>query len=71
MAYVNTHRRSGGALLGRVMAGFEFLNARYARYRVYRQTLSELSELSDRELNDLGLNRSMIRACAQEAAYGR
>ena len=71
MAYVNTHRRSGGALMGRVTASFDIVRERYARYRTYRRTLNELSDLSDRELNDLGLNRSMIRACAYEAAYGK
>lgn len=71
MAYVNTHRRGGGAVLGRVLDNFEFLRARLGRYRVYRQTLVELGQLSERELNDLGLNRSMIRACAYEAAYGK
>ncbi|MGB7318095.1 MAG: DUF1127 domain-containing protein [Planktotalea sp.] len=36
---------------------------------VFNQTLNELSSLSTRELNDLGLSRSMIRRIAYEAAY--
>lgn len=71
MAYVNTHRRGSGALMGRVTATFDVVRERYARYRTYRRTLNELGELSERELNDLGLNRSMLRACAYEAAYGK
>lgn len=71
MAYVNTHRRNGAALSGRLSATYDFLRERYARYRTYRRTLNELGELSERELNDLGLNRSMLRACAYEAAYGK
>lgn len=43
----------------------------WARYRVYRRTLSELNALSGRELDDLGIARSMITRLALEAAYGR
>ena len=71
MAYVNTDRRTGAALSGRLSATLDTVRERYARYRIYRRTLSELGELSERELNDLGLNRSMLRACAYEAAYGK
>ena len=45
------------------------LRARLARRKVYRQTVNELSALSDRELADLGLNRSEIRRIAYQAAY--
>lgn len=41
---------------------------RYARGRIYRTTLNELNALSNRDLEDLGLNRSMIRGLALEAA---
>ena len=42
--------------------------ARWAAYRTYRRTRDELSGLSDRDLADLGLNRSMIEGVAREAA---
>ena len=42
---------------------------RWAAYTTYRTTVRELSDLSDRELADLGLNRSNIRSIAYEAAY--
>lgn len=42
-----------------------------ARRKVYRQTLSELKSLSERELNDLGIHRSMLTRIALEAAYGK
>ncbi|GGH30178.1 protein of unknown function [Cribrihabitans marinus] len=45
------------------------LVTRFTQYRLYRQTVNELSELSNRELDDLGLNRSMIRRVAYQAAY--
>mgnify|MGYP001766665450 CR=1 FL=1 len=42
-----------------------------ARRKVYRQTLRELKALSERELNDLGMNRSMLTRIAVEAAWGK
>ncbi|MFK7938303.1 MAG: DUF1127 domain-containing protein [Roseovarius sp.] len=39
-------------------------------YRNYRKTLNELSSLNARQLADLGLNRSNLRATAHEAIYG-
>ena len=55
---------------GGVTGMIEAARARCAQYRVYRKTLSELGELSNRELADLGLNRSMLKRIALEAAYG-
>ncbi len=40
-----------------------------AQRRMYRKTINELSSLSDRELNDLGLCRSMIQDVARNAVY--
>jgi uncharacterized protein YjiS (DUF1127 family) len=45
------------------------LSERLRQYRVYRETYNELSTLSDRELNDLGMSRSMIRRLAIEASH--
>lgn len=45
------------------------LRARLARRKIYTQTLRELQSLSNRELADLGLNRSIIRRVAYQAAY--
>ena len=42
-----------------------------ARRKVYRQTLRELNALSTRELDDLGIHRSMVTRVAFEAAYGK
>lgn len=38
--------------------------------RSYRKTVAELQKLTYRELDDLGLNRSGIKASAREAVYG-
>ena len=43
---------------------------RAAKRKVYRTTLAELEVLSTRDLADLGIARSSIRAIAYEAAYG-
>jgi uncharacterized protein YjiS (DUF1127 family) len=42
-----------------------------AKRKLYNSTLRELDALSDRDLNDLGLSRSVIKSIAFEAAYGR
>lgn len=40
----------------------------YRNWRVYRDTVSELVRLSDRQLGDLGIERSNIRSVARKAA---
>lgn len=60
---LGTDHRSGVAsgLLGQIRVWF-------AQRRVYNQTYRELSQLSTRELDDLGISRSMISRLAYEAA---
>ncbi|WCR09007.1 DUF1127 domain-containing protein [Paracoccus fistulariae] len=52
------------------MTAIQRMQENRARRAVYRQTVRELSALTTRELDDLGISRSMIRSLAQEAAYG-
>lgn len=52
-----------------VMGWVESVADTFARYRVYKRTHDELSRLSSRELDDLGISRSMITRLAYEAAY--
>ncbi|MFU8897631.1 uncharacterized protein YjiS (DUF1127 family) [Roseinatronobacter thiooxidans] len=47
------------------------LSKRFGQRRVYNKTHAELSQLSTRELDDLGISRSMISRLAYEAAYGK
>lgn len=54
---------------GRIAALYQDVANRVARYRLYRNTLNELTALGDRELADLGLNRTMLRRVAYKAAY--
>ncbi len=42
----------------------------WARHKLYRATVNELQSLTGRELADIGLNRSMIKSVAMEAASG-
>ncbi len=60
-----THPKSGEyGFLARLRDGIR-------RRRVYNQTIRELRELSTRELDDLGISRSMISRLAYQAAYER
>jgi len=72
MAYATHHGvRAGFAPLGRLADAFRALGDGWSRWRVYMRTYNELNALSTRELNDLGISRSMITRLAYEAAYGR
>lgn len=72
MAYVNSTLRSDALsfrdLFAHPLAALQLIAQ---RRRVYVQTVTELEALSDRDLADLGLHRSMIRAVAKDAAYGK
>lgn len=74
MAYATNTRATGsstGSGFGQRFTAFRAAMAdRYARNRVYRTTVTELSALTDRELADLGINRSMIGSIAADAAHG-
>ncbi len=70
MAYVNTNRAASIGLVDRIAALFSAAQRAVQRRRIYNRTVNELSNLSTRELNDLGISRSMITRLACEAAYG-
>lgn len=61
--------RSSAQVGARVANLINGLRVRKARYSVYRTTVRELDALSERELADLGIHRSAIRAIAYQAAY--
>lgn len=71
MAYVNSSRAASFSLADRFSGLTAQFKAHLARRAVYNQTVRELLTLSDRELADLGISRSDIRAVAHEAAYGK
>lgn len=68
MAYVNTNSATAPSLTARIGTAFEKLATRYKQHRMYRETFNGLSALSNRELADLGLNRSELRHVSREAA---
>lgn len=70
MAFATEIHAVNGDITGRIAAVLKSARVRFANYRTYRKTISELSELSGRELEDLGLSRSMIKRVSLEAAYG-
>ncbi len=71
MAFANETRSISPSIFERVSKFFKEMSAFNAQYRVYRETVRELSVLSNRDLADLGLNRSMITDIAREAAFGK
>lgn len=70
MAFTITQSAGTTGLSAKVSRIIELWNDRAEKRRVYRQTFDELAQMTNRELSDLGLNRSMIRSIAHEAAYG-
>ena len=55
---------------GRIVALRTNIAQAAAKRKVYRTTLAELENLTTRDLADLGIARTSIRAIAYEAAYG-
>ena len=73
MAYVNQPSRPFETTwLGqRLLSRWPEIAERLALYRKYQTTLGELDMLSDRELADIGMQRSNIREIARDYVYGR
>ncbi len=66
--YTETQTIGLGAKLAHAITEFRAAAAKSrTRRRVTRQTFNELASLSNRDLNDLGIARSEIRALALEA----
>ncbi|MBO6602646.1 MULTISPECIES: DUF1127 domain-containing protein [Paracoccaceae] len=71
MAYVSGSHSSALSFGDRLAEIKTQLVEAYTAHKLYRRTMTELERCSDRELNDLGLSRSMIKSVALEAAYGK
>ena len=73
MAYVTPSTRAfETSWLGQhVVSRWPEVGEQLALHRRYRATLDELSMLTDRELTDIGMERSSIRDIAREHVYGR
>ncbi|MEM7274711.1 MAG: DUF1127 domain-containing protein [Actinomycetota bacterium] len=68
MAYASDIRISA-ASENFAVAAFRRAISSVTQYLSYRSTVKQLSALSTRELEDLGLNRAMIRSAAYNAVY--
>ncbi len=70
MTMMNHASLAQPGLLTRLRGLWTALNDARGRRRVYLETQRELNALSNRDLDDLGISRSMISRIAYEAAYG-
>ena len=68
MAYLTTTTANDSAILARITGAIDTLTTRIKQRKLYRETFDGLSALSNRELADLGLDRSELRAVAWDAA---
>ena len=67
MAYAD-NRTTSITLADRFFAFVAEFNEAAAKRKLVRTTYNELTNLSNRELADLGINRSMIKSIALEAS---
>ncbi|SMR71266.1 Uncharacterized conserved protein YjiS, DUF1127 family [Aliiroseovarius halocynthiae] len=70
MAHASEIILAQAGLSDRFVATIARWKENFATRQTYRNTVKELSALSDRELYDLGINRSSIRLVARMAVYG-
>jgi len=71
MAYATQTHTGSLSLLARFNEIRDQASEAYKAWRIYRTTVTELRDLTARDLADLGIVRSEIRAIAMEAAYGQ
>lgn len=71
MAYYTGNRTQTTTLIQRLNDIRSAAVEAYGNWRIYRVTLNELQDLSVREMADLGINPSMVKRIALEAAYGK
>jgi len=71
MAYATQTQAAPLSLLARFAEIREQAVEAYSAWRVYRTTVNELRNLTARDMADLGIHPSQIRAIALDAAYGQ
>ena len=60
-----------GTILEPITHAFKNFKSSVEKHYNINSTIKELSKLSDRELNDIGISRGMIRSIAMETYYGK
>jgi len=68
MAFASDNRIQTLPLADRFAGVVAQIQENLRKRKVYRATLNELYQLSEAELADIGLNRSVLRSVALEAA---
>jgi len=68
MAFVSESRVGSTSLRNAAALLFAQVSEAHAKRKLYNQTFNELSSLTNAELADIGINRSMIKSVAREAA---
>ncbi len=68
MAYYTTTAQPMLNELSRTAAFFGKIRTKFHERRMYRATFNGLSQLSNRELADLGLNRSDLKRVSYESS---
>jgi len=69
MAFTNDISTFEAGLVNKMWASLKTARERAAQRRAFRHTLEELQALSQRELDDMGIHRSMIHEIARDAVY--
>ncbi|TJZ79950.1 DUF1127 domain-containing protein [Paracoccus hibiscisoli] len=69
-AITQNRTATDAGLRTRLTTAIQRMQDNRARRAIYRQTVRELNALTTRDLDDLGINRSMIAGLAHEAAWG-
>ena len=70
MAYASTTLHGAAHRFASLTHFVETQVARVQKYRLYLKTMNELSSVPARDLADMGMSKSNLRAAAYQAVYG-
>ena len=71
MAYITETHGLRATILGRIADFLGEMAKSYTDARLMQRTYDELDSLSQRELDDLGIDKTDIARIAREATYGK
>ena len=70
MAFVQSTQVANFGIYDRLSAALSSVKVALQRRAIFSQTIRELQNLSNRELADIGINRTDIHRIAMDAAFG-